>query len=96
MHPKRLRRKDRMMKAKCVRCGRIHPKYRFDRVYPAYYLLWCKTCGTSMHEPVADIYKCSCEDGNVSISGEFELCDFCRLEEDELETDEVRRNWDET
>lgn len=39
-----------MTDAVCMRCGRVHPRYRFAKGQLCY-LLWCESCGTQMHEP---------------------------------------------
>lgn len=36
--------------AKCMRCGEIHQEYKFTSKQLCL-LLWCKNCGTQMHEP---------------------------------------------
>ena len=42
------------MKAKCMRCEKIHPEYQFEPGQISY-LLYCENCGTQMHEPVSDL-----------------------------------------
>lgn len=43
--------KGKTARAECMRCGKIHPKYRFNPGQ-IMYLLWCENCGTSIHKPV--------------------------------------------
>lgn len=38
--------------AACMRCGEIHPHYKF-KPGQSCYILWCKKCGTQMHKPAA-------------------------------------------
>lgn len=38
------------------------------------------------------VYECSCLSANLSPSGEFELCEVCRLEE-EIENDEAAEQY---
>lgn len=45
--------------ARCMRCRRVHPTYKFSPAQLCY-VLHCENCGTQMHEPIPEDYGHPC------------------------------------